>query len=47
MDTVVYIKNSLNMYQHLTYFCSYIVYTNTMVNDETLKYFIMYHDVLL
>jgi len=47
MDTVVYIKNSLNMYKRLTYFCSYVVYTYTMVNDATFKYFIVYHDVFL
>jgi hypothetical protein len=46
MDTVPYIKNNLNMYKHIMYFCSYVVYTYTMVNDETFKYFIMYHDLL-
>jgi len=47
MDAVVYIKNSLNMYKHLTFFCSCVVYTYTVVNDATFKYFTVYHDVLL
>jgi len=47
MDAVVYIKNSLNMYKHPIYFCSYVVYTYTLVNDATFKYFTVYHDVLL
>ena len=47
MDTVVYVKNILNMYKHLTYFCSYVVYTYTVVNEAPFKYFIVYHDVLL